>query len=135
MKKLLLATALIAFTSNAFAEDIDSALDVVNSKVIIAQEKVDAAKAKLEAAKMAGNAATSSIEAELEKAKSEVEQAKFEAAQAKYVLEHLDEFGYVKKYLDAIQKVNKDANRKDVLDKDKLSDLQKKQIEERELYN
>ena len=49
MKKILLVAALLAFSSQAYAADVLSALDTANSKVTAAQAKVDAQKAKIQA--------------------------------------------------------------------------------------
>ncbi len=76
MKKLLLAAALIALAPNAFAGDLASSLDKINSKVVAAQEKVDAAKAKLQAEQEEAVAKVDSLTAEETKAAADAQAEK-----------------------------------------------------------
>lgn len=81
MKKILLVAALIAFSSQAYAADVFSALDAANSKVTETQAKIDSQKAKAQAKQ---DALTAKVQAKQDAAakKAADKKAKQDAKQA-----------------------------------------------------
>lgn len=76
MKKVILAAALLALSSNVYAGDLLSTLDSANAKVVEAQAKVDAKKVEIQA-KQDEIAA----KAEAKKAEADAKAAEKKAAQ------------------------------------------------------